>query len=461
MSTAPAPAQKQQPEKKVQGGRKGKKAWRKNIDLEDVEDGLEELREEERQGGAAIQERKNADLFTVDVAGDSKTKASLVKKKKLRLDEILGRRSKVDVPVIGSKMSEAKRKRKANHETKMRLKKVTGFVEGRRVGAEGIKAASITGRYDVWNSPPPAPTPVAKHAAETVGRNTSRGVVSRKKLAHLAALPAVEVAHPGASYRPDQKHHRDLIEKASADYASVVRKQEKHNHIARFRGISEYESLLERAEIIAQDLEEQEKKKSENEGKKKRDDDSDDSNSDESGDDEDDAGDSEVDDDKTIVDGEKSEEEESAQTKATPRKTRVDRNRERRSSQRRTEELEAKRAKEHLRQLDMAKRINRQVDRLMEKNEQSAERKRKLAREKASRPLKKIGKNKVPEIPEAVKLAEELPGSLRDLKPEANGFSEVYNSFVKRNFIEPRRRVPPRRVRKVKTTEKWSYKDFK
>jgi nucleolar protein 53 len=43
-----APSQRSQP------SRKGKKAWRKNIDIDDLEEGLEELRTEERVTGYVI-----------------------------------------------------------------------------------------------------------------------------------------------------------------------------------------------------------------------------------------------------------------------------------------------------------------------------------------------------------------------------------------------------------------------
>ncbi|KAJ1960879.1 hypothetical protein GGI12_003563 [Dipsacomyces acuminosporus] len=455
MSTAAA-STKKQTEKKVQGGRKGRRAWRKNIDLEDVEEGLEELREEERQGGAAIQDRKDADLFVVDIAGDSNTRSKF-KNKKLRLDEILGKRSKVEVPVLGAKMGEARRKRKGAHEAKMRLKRVAGFVEGRRVAAEKIKTAKSTGEYDIWDAAP-------NNAVAT--ERKAMGTKSREKLAHLSALPAVEVAHPGASYHPDMAKHRELIEKAGADYASVLRKQERIESLPTVKGVSDYDSMLERAETIARDLEEEAQRK---ERQRKSDDngattDSDDS--DVSGN-EDEAIDSDssddVEDDKTVVDGEdESDEQSSKLAKPSRRKTRADRNRERRAVQKRTEEQRAKQTKKQLQQLAIAKKINREVDQLVEKREQSAEHKRKLAIEKSSKPRSKLGKYKVPQLPEAVKLTEELPGSLRNLKPESNGFAEAYNSLLRRNFIEPQERGrQQKRPRKIKTTEKWSYKDFK
>jgi nucleolar protein 53 len=47
-STIGAPSQLSQP------SRKGKKAWRKNVDIQDVEKGLEDMREEERVLGYVI-----------------------------------------------------------------------------------------------------------------------------------------------------------------------------------------------------------------------------------------------------------------------------------------------------------------------------------------------------------------------------------------------------------------------
>ncbi|KAJ1651359.1 hypothetical protein GGF38_005609, partial [Coemansia sp. RSA 25] len=186
--------------KKTRSGRKGKADWRKNIDLADVEEGLEERREEERQGGV-VETRKDQDIFMTDVVGDQKTKQKLQQKKKLRVDEILGKRSGVAIPVQGSKMGEDRLKRKEHHEMRKRLKKIAGFVGKNKVAPQGIKAKPTTGEYDLWTEAPREIQPVVSQR---------RVVVSRKKLAHIAELPAVEVAHPGASYRPDSKDHQEL-----------------------------------------------------------------------------------------------------------------------------------------------------------------------------------------------------------------------------------------------------------
>ncbi|KAJ2104333.1 hypothetical protein IW146_008670 [Coemansia sp. RSA 922] len=423
--------------KKVRGGRKGKADWRKNIDLADVEAGLEEKREEERQGGV-VEGRKDQDIFMTDVVGDQKTKQRLQQTKKLRVDEILGKRSGVAIPIQGSKMGEDRIKRKEHHEMRKRLKRIAGFVGQQKVVPEGIKAKAATGEYDLWTETPVEIKPVVSQR---------RVVVSRKKLVHIAELPAVEVAHPGASYRPDSKDHQELVKKAGEEYEELTRKKEKFSEFAGFRGNETMDSAMECAQVMIDEI-----KAGQSVIAEKTDMGLDGSVSD---------GDAEM---EGASAGESDEDEQPGTTtsKDPKRKSRVTRNRLRRHNGRLVEEQKAKALVQQSRQLDMAKRLNKVVDGMVEKSEQAAERTRKYAEEKARQPRKKIGKNTVPQLLQAVKLAEDLPSSLRQLQPESNGFSEVYNSLVKRNLVEPRSTGPQKRQRRrVRVVEKWSYKDFK
>ena len=58
------------PSQLLQSTRKGKKAWRKNIDIDHVEDGLETIRSEERVLGTALHNQPDKDLFAIDITGD-------------------------------------------------------------------------------------------------------------------------------------------------------------------------------------------------------------------------------------------------------------------------------------------------------------------------------------------------------------------------------------------------------
>ena len=79
-----------------QASRKGKKAWRKNIDLSATEAALEDLREQERAEGVPAHKRSNAELFMEDRSGQETTLARQAReKRKLKSQEILAHRSAV------------------------------------------------------------------------------------------------------------------------------------------------------------------------------------------------------------------------------------------------------------------------------------------------------------------------------------------------------------------------------
>ncbi|KAJ2845175.1 hypothetical protein IWW36_004891 [Coemansia brasiliensis] len=415
-----------EPAKKARTGRKRKTDWRKNINLDDIETGLEEMREEERQGGI-IEKRQDSDLFVMDTAGDEKTKARVRHTKGLRLDEILNRRSSVPVPVLGRKLGEERKKRRELYELKKRLNKAAGFVKGQRTASQAIQQSKQPQTLDIWG---------ASDMAESTKKKL-KTVVSRKKLPHIATLPAVEVAHPGASYRPSETDHKVLMQKASSEYASELRKADRVKQFSQFRGIQHNDGLNECAETVMKEM--------------VQGDASDGSNPNNSSDE-----------DEETVYGSADEGKPTKKVKEPKRKTRVDRNRERRAHERLYKEHKAKEQKEQLRQLELTKRLEKAVEAEAAEAEKAAQRRREEMQKRAALPRKRIGRNNVPQVPEAVQLTEELAGSLRQLQPETNGFAEVYNSFVKRNIVEPRGlQKQKRKSWKIKTTEKWSYKDFK
>ncbi|KAH0087017.1 p60 domain-containing protein, partial [Aureobasidium melanogenum] len=87
--TQSAPATHKQP------SRKGKKAWRKNVDITELQAGVEDVREQIIQGGV-LTERPAEELFVTDVKGADSIKADFNKRHKpLKADEIIAQRSKV------------------------------------------------------------------------------------------------------------------------------------------------------------------------------------------------------------------------------------------------------------------------------------------------------------------------------------------------------------------------------
>ena len=93
---APLAKSKTAPSQPAQPSRKGKKAWRKNVDIATVTRGLETLREEIIQHGRPLGDLEGNELFAVDTVGTTKEDVGSKKKiKVLKMDEILGRRSAV------------------------------------------------------------------------------------------------------------------------------------------------------------------------------------------------------------------------------------------------------------------------------------------------------------------------------------------------------------------------------
>lgn len=91
-----APRQHKQP------SRKGKKAWRKNVDLDQVQSGLEQVREEIIQGGV-LAEKAPSELFTLDTTGSDTLKEDYRKKNKLlKVDEIIAARNSA-IPALESR----------------------------------------------------------------------------------------------------------------------------------------------------------------------------------------------------------------------------------------------------------------------------------------------------------------------------------------------------------------------
>lgn len=441
--------------KKSRGGRKTKSDWRKNIDLNDVEKGLRDKQDEELEGGV-IEERQDQDLFVTDVAGDQQTKKSL-QTKRLRIDEILEKRSSVPAAVIGSKMSEEQAKKKEYIETKKRLKNIASAAERRKVSTttlNGMKDKSTgTIKYDIWGAP------------SNSGGASNKQAMSKKALSHLSELPAVEVAHPGASYRPNNKDHQDLVEKASVEYTSTLTHKKYDSYIG-FQGTNQIDGMNECAQVIIDDLRDGQAIVAEKrdismvDGSKMSPSLSDSEDDDEEGE------------EKAVVESQNDMDPEQntlldlTTSKDPKRKTKAARNRQRRHREKLTEERKAKQQVQKSVQLDMARHLGRGVDEKVTKNEQDTEKARKMAEEKFKQPCKVIGGQKVPKLLHAVKLTEELPTSLRELRPESNGFSEVYNSLLKRNFVEPNpaaadREASRKNKQKVKMIEKWAFKDFK
>ncbi|KAL0569997.1 hypothetical protein V5O48_011965 [Marasmius crinis-equi] len=121
------------PSQRSQSSRKGKRAWRKNVDLDEVEEGLEEIRSEERVHGyasmsslslrgsltrtfrSALHKLADNELFYVDTEADEKIRNSLPRfsTSQLTSAKILAQRSAVPAVYSRNNSTNSASKRKA------------------------------------------------------------------------------------------------------------------------------------------------------------------------------------------------------------------------------------------------------------------------------------------------------------------------------------------------------------
>ncbi|RUS17428.1 ribosome biogenesis protein Nop53/GLTSCR2 [Endogone sp. FLAS-F59071] len=393
--------------KKSQPSRKGKKAWRKNVDITDLEEDIEEKKAEERLGGK-LSERSNESLFMIDTQGDAKVKRALAKNKPLRMDEILAERTAI--PAVASRPGSLKPATagksdsvaKVSKYTKRKLEELvrrkrdvigepTGVTRDRGI----TEAVKKSGTYDVWGETqeekiddndflrPVKKIKVKVRFVRTKSFTTythltfSRYTIKNKlkppptislKPKPLLHHPAVKIPPPGASYNPTMQDHQALLRQAHED------------ELARVRAREAREATEKRAREAENIVEGQEK-----------------------------------DDDEETGEEEEGNMTERAAAKEA-RKTRTERNRQLRAAERQREEEKRRRDKAIRKELGQVEEIKKTLEATVEEKTEEArkrtERREKREREQGARLAKQVVKKQ----PIDVQLQEELAESLRTLK---------------------------------------------
>ena len=155
-----------EPQQYKQSSRKGKKAWRKNVDITPIQQGLESLREEIRQGGP-IAEKASEDLFVVDVAGSEDIKKKHKLPKPLKVDQILAERSAVPA-VDGRKRTQSKlgdgiyepssKRQRKDWVSKKEVQRLKQNIN-KQSHLDNKQADDDVGAgFDLWNQTPAEPT---------------------------------------------------------------------------------------------------------------------------------------------------------------------------------------------------------------------------------------------------------------------------------------------------------------
>ncbi|ORY18994.1 ribosome biogenesis protein Nop53/GLTSCR2 [Clohesyomyces aquaticus] len=425
-----APAQHKQP------SRKGKKAWRKHVDVGEVNAGLDEVRAQIIQGQASFPLQllvlsKDADqLFAIDTTGSRDIHADYRKQHKpLRADEILAQRSAV--PAVSSRKrfaDFAEPKTKKPRISHKQFDKLRSIAYGGDQVQKDVVQTGVTADHDPWavdeaeqdpqfsflEPKKPKREPVTlKHAPISLAK-------------HGKPLPAVRKPEAGKSYNPTLEDWANLLEREGEKEVEAEKK--------RLQEAREEAERMQRA--IAAQAEEDEADRNES------------------------AWESEW-------EGFSDADEDALKKKRPERKTPSQRNKiNRRKEAERRARHEAK-IKEKERQLQRIQELARSVE---EKEKARAATRDMVvtaqgdsssdAEEEVLR-RKRFGRHPIPEPTLEVVLADELQDSLRRLKPEGNLLKDRFRSMIVRGKVESRRQIAQGKKPKTTTTEKWSYKDWK
>ncbi|KAF9430999.1 hypothetical protein BGZ76_000626 [Entomortierella beljakovae] len=433
--------------------RKGKKAWRKNVDITDVEKNLDELRAEERTTGGKVHQQSNELLFTLDTKGDGKAHKELLKNKPLKMDEILSERSKV--PAIGGRKKQSstisagstasKKDAKISRAEKAKLldmikRKTSNSLFGalnKPLGRSGMTdAVKAAGRFDVWgaDSKDEKEEEVKDNGEDEdmeAGDDFVADIVTKVpvkaprsfKTKQKVDLPAIKEAHPGASYNPTMQDHQGLLRLAHNEELRIIQTKEKYDAALAYpKELDEMKPFDDQTGGLLED----------------------------SGDEDEE---------------EEEEEEEDGEGGFKPKKqkgkkTITERNRLARAAETAKKEARIKHEKELYKQTNKVKEIMKTVAQEEEETERKRLENEKKREEKEKAGMKRVGRFNIPKERIHVQLQDELAESLRELKPEGSVMKDRFQSFVERNLIEPRVPVAKRRRYRLKTYEKHSYKRF-
>ncbi|KAL3232204.1 Ribosome biogenesis protein NOP53 [Nakaseomyces bracarensis] len=430
-----------------QSTRKGKKAWRKNIDLTDIEKSLETQKDLEiTHGTSDLSTLQDASLFAVDEEGDDALKSKLIKRKQIKnlkskeiLDSIKNA-SKVSSIIHPKHQEQRERAGKIQGVSKKELNKLlslAGKIDGEskiknRADKEGLLKS---GKFDLWGHQEensvklPSGIEIKKKKKEDLPEElfkystTSWSIAATKpktidqkpvKVADYHDLP-----HAGKSYNPNTEEWESLVEK---EY-----REEKEREDARIK-IQEYKDKIQRLMEVLDDNEEQ-SSGSEDEA------------------DEDDE-DEDVDEDGNI------------KLSLNPavklkKKTKYQKNKAKRHEERVKMHQEIKDLKKNIKELEKLEEIEQEV---VNRLEEKAKKGKKVKKNKKG----KLGtKYHILNEGLEIKFKDELSDSLRKLKPEGNLLYDTVRKLQSSGKVEAR--VPKTRGRryKQKITEKWTYKDFK
>lgn len=446
------------PSQYKQSSRKGKKAWRKNIDLSDVEQYMEKKIDHEITHGISdITSLQNDALFHVDVEGDEILKNKLIKRKQIK--KVLKSKEILDAVKTNSKIAALNHHKNSSgnpnkiqgvskHELK-KLMALAGRVHGEskiknRVAKDGLVKTTAG---DLWGEESNSKKQKVKLPSgikldvekkdqipeELLKKSTTSWSIASVRPSTLDIEPIAvkeftEIPHAGKSYNPNNKAWSELInkeykeEKAREDERIALEKYKE-----RIRHLMETLDDNEEEESSSNEEEEDEEEENENENES------------------------------TQCNGSDKEIKLSINKPVkNKKKTKYQRNKAKRHEEKVKLQQELKELRQRVKDLEEV--INSEETEILSAIESDSN---KVKKSKKNKKHKLGTKYSVIDERLEIKFSDELSDSLRKLKPEGNLLYDTVRKLQSSGKVETR--VPVRKGRKYKQkiTEKWTHKDFK
>jgi len=428
--------------------KKGKKSWRKNVDMKAVDAALEEARFEERVGGS-FADRADDKLFRIEEAPGPEEKRDRKKPRKLRCFANLEGLPGVPDPKPMRNCTKLPEDRENPIVKAMKEKKVAsgklGKKDAERIASrkrqleekEASKEERKTRRrtkfdFDIWaeeddNSNKgqlPSKEWVDSEALIHTAKGKSKHMpkaAAKRDFSTGSLLPAVEVPHAGSSYNPSVEEHQDLLWKATMVELAKEKelKRIERQTTAMFPSKGKAPTAQDRVKEMSEGILELNE----------------------------DEGDNDEDKDQAEAAENSETEKGDEDQKVVKPKTRKQK-RDRRG--RMFEEQKEKRMKEaKIREMEVmrVKSLKKELSKEDQKTHENQERREKQKLEKMSGPIQLSNYKYEPQELE-LKLSDELTGNLRNLSPEGSLLEDRFKSMQRRNMIEVR--VKQKTVRKLK-----------
>ncbi|XP_061401807.1 ribosome biogenesis protein NOP53 [Musca vetustissima] len=464
-------------QKKKRISKKNKSAWRKT-DIQDVEEYLEEQRQEERIG--TFTEKKDEELFKIDVTpADAKKPTALTEKQKRKLNakkplrslQVLENTSKVQDPIVKRNIVKQKKAGRNIEE------EVINPTKPRHIQANQDRAKTYAKveekvkklatkipdtNKDIWQE--------EDFREKVPGLKDEKGWISEelaKYNAQKLGLPVYKIhdsirhrttkakkfepPHPGTSYNPSLQDHQKLI-------SDIVEKEEKlikeEKHLKRvttqmFRKVTAEERQQQHIQEMSAGLDDDE-------------DEAEEGDNDEG--DENNAGKKSKKAKKEDQEGEEDNSDDSAPYDSinppveNKKKSKAQRNRELRQKELQ-KKLEAKKAlKKQIADLNRIKSLKTEV--LIEEEElKEAMKRRKKAEFKKKFETKRLGRLKFNEPDQDVNMPEELAGNVRNIQTGTSLLVDRFKNFQKRNILPVSVATGKQKKPKVKRFPRSTHKD--